>query len=516
MLVDLFIVMTSAVTGFVSGRIFGMVDACPSETDDSKQTTNTVLDQPKSETVTKVAESLIEQTESMVASVDNHQSRMHAVNHSLAENDHTSPEDLSEIVNDLMEANRTMQRELKEAQAQIHEKSLELESSERRAYTDALTRIANRRAFDLFVTKQHEKGPSHTSTIALLDIDRFKMFNDNYGHLAGDEVLRIVAGLLSSRLNQYGMVARYGGEEFAIIFDGTPESEAKQLIEEARVAISQQEAEYDNKSFSVTGSIGAAQFNGQETIEEWIKRADIALYQSKEAGRNCSHWMNQDDPVLITSSEDRDTETEQSDTEQSETEQSDTEQSDTEQSDTEQSDPKDGLSVTDSVETDDASEAETELPPEVFSNIADQAKLSDMFDELRDRIKEDIPTYLMAIRNHDSDGEASMASLLPVVRSRMRAVDKLGYADPSTLLVCMLSVGEESANNRGLEICESAQETGAAEGKKCKFPVTIGIAHATSDERFDTLVSRAINLAQDGLNEETGPVCMEQQTAKIS
>jgi len=510
MLIDLFIVMTSAVSGFVSGRIFGMVDECPSETNNSKLTSGSAPDQQNSETVTKVAESLKEQTESMAASVDNHQSKMQAVNHSLVESEHTSAEDVRGIVNELMEANRTMQRELKEAQTQIHEKSLELESSERRAHTDALTRVPNRRAFDQFMAKQHEMAPSHTSTMALLDIDHFKKFNDNYGHLAGDEVLRVVAGLLHSRLNQFGMVARYGGEEFAVIFDGTSESEVKQAIEQARIAISQRETEYDNKSLRVTGSIGVAQFNGQETVEEWIKRADTALYQSKESGRNCVHWMNQDDPVLITDSEILEPDAEKADTDKPETEPSESDRSDHDVgSPTEVQDPP----ASEAVGALDPNEDETEPEADMFADVADQAKLSDTYDELRERIKSDIPTYVMAIRNHD-DEEDSMASLLPVVRSRMRAVDKLGYADRSTLLVFMLSVGEETANNRGIEICESALEMGTASGRTSEKPVTIGIAQATSEENFDVIVSRAIDLAQDGLNEENEPVCIEKQTAE--
>ncbi len=95
------------------------------------------------------------------------------------------------------------------------------------------------------------KGASETSTMALLDVDHFKKFNDNYGHLAGDEVLRIVAGLIHSRLSQYGHVARYGGEEFAIVFDGSSKDEVCQLIEQARNAISQRETVFENKSLRV-------------------------------------------------------------------------------------------------------------------------------------------------------------------------------------------------------------------------------------------------------------------------
>ena len=80
----------------------------------------------------------------------------------------------------------------------------------------------------------------------------------------------------------------------------------------------------------------------------------------------------------------------------------------------------------------------------------------------------------------------------------------------------MLSVGEDSASKRGTQICKSALAMGMASGKASKKPVTVGVAQAASDESFDTLVARAIGLAQDGLDEENGPVCMENLPAETA
>ena len=102
----------------------------------------------------------------------------------------------------------------------------------------------------------------------MLDVDHFKKFNDVYGHRAGDEVLRVVAGMLHSRLNKHGLVARYGGEEFAIILDGLNVEMASQLVESARKAISKREIIFEGTRLRVTASVGVAELETTETIEK--------------------------------------------------------------------------------------------------------------------------------------------------------------------------------------------------------------------------------------------------------
>jgi len=422
----------------------------------------------------------------MAASVDAHQSKMQAVNNSLIENDQASAEDVLGVVNELIEANKTMQRQLNDAQNRIHEQSLKLESAERRAQTDSLTRIPNRRAFDTEMARQVAKGGSHISTLAMLDVDHFKKFNDHYGHIAGDEVLRVVAGLIHSRLNQYGLVARYGGEEFAIILDGKSESEVKQLIEQTRIAINNRETEFENKSLRVSASLGIAQFNGTETIEQWIQRADVGLYTSKEAGRNCTHWMDEHEAILITKPGDPTLSSSGSDS-------------------TNEASVLDSFGTTDSVDVQEI--------PECFADLATQAVLSEEFKAQRDGLQSDVDVRVMVIRNHDSLNESSIDSLLPVVRSTLRSVDRIGYANASTLLICMPSVTEEIARDRGIQICRSAATIGMATGGGCERPVTVGIASADSDEGLDIAVKRAISLANEAKETEKEPVRVESENA---
>ena len=193
------------------------------------------------EQISAVAQRLQTYALSMAADVDAHQTKMQAVNHTLSQEHESSQEAVIRAIGDLIAANEEMQTQLKQAQDRIHEQTMQIESAERRAQTDALTRVPNRRAFDEHIETRVAQGPSQAGTLALLDVDHFKKFNDVYGHRAGDEVLRIVANILHSRLQSYGLVARFGGEEFAIILDGISVEDAKILVERARIAIGERE-----------------------------------------------------------------------------------------------------------------------------------------------------------------------------------------------------------------------------------------------------------------------------------
>ncbi len=249
--------------------------------------------------VVEVAERLRSYAVSMAADVDAHQTKVQAVNDSLIESGETSPETALNAVNQLIAANEAMQTQLQQAQDQIHEQAVKIESAEQRAQTDALTRVPNRGAFDAHLEYRYSLGPGKAGTLALLDVDHFKKFNDVYGHRAGDEVLRVVAQLLHARLQGYGLVARYGGEEFVVVLDGYSVEQAKDLIEAARIAIGEREIHFEDKRLRVSASGGVAELAEGETTEQWLQRADDAMYQSKKRGRDCAHWMDGTNAVRI-------------------------------------------------------------------------------------------------------------------------------------------------------------------------------------------------------------------------
>ena len=123
----------------------------------------------------------------------------------------------------------------------------------------------------------------------MLDIDRFKDINDNYGHIVGDKILIMLAGTLKDLARKSDIVVRFGGEEFIILLPQTEISEAKAIAERVRLAIEKCFLSLDNgEHIHITISIGISQSLQDDTkIDTIIQRADKGLYLSKEKGRNC-------------------------------------------------------------------------------------------------------------------------------------------------------------------------------------------------------------------------------------
>lgn len=161
--------------------------------------------------------------------------------------------------------------------------------------TDALTNVANRRAFDLTSAREWRRASREQIPMAmlLLDIDHFKAFNDFYGHQAGDDCLRQVAITIDSTVRRPGdLLARYGGEEFAVILPGIDLEGAVLVGEQILQALTNRALAHDASSFGyVTVSIGAAAMIPQHdtNVERLTAQADAALYAAKRRGRNRIH-----------------------------------------------------------------------------------------------------------------------------------------------------------------------------------------------------------------------------------
>ena len=150
------------------------------------------------------------------------------------------------------------------------------------ATLDALTNLNNRRQFEIrlkqeIATTKRQKTPL---CAMMIDIDFFKKVNDTYGHASGDEVLRTAASVIKAQLRESDIPARYGGEEFAVLLPYTHIEEAVIVGERLRKAVE------ETPIFIVTISMGLAEFGQEENGEELFKRADSALYEAKESGRN--------------------------------------------------------------------------------------------------------------------------------------------------------------------------------------------------------------------------------------
>ncbi len=166
-----------------------------------------------------------------------------------------------------------------------------LQELERSALEDALTGVANRRAFDQIFKEQldlTENSPSGCCLL-LIDIDNFKRFNDKYGHQSGDKVLRFVATMLKKMTKGQDFVSRYGGEEFAVILPATGYSGGMSLAKTLAVNIASSRLTIDAEKKLidfVTVSVGVSWSRKGDTTETLFRRADASLYHAKETGRN--------------------------------------------------------------------------------------------------------------------------------------------------------------------------------------------------------------------------------------
>jgi two-component system cell cycle response regulator len=161
-----------------------------------------------------------------------------------------------------------------------------LRQAERNAHTDALTGLGNRHwmraMFEREVTRTQHANKS--LCLMMVDVDNFKTFNDQYGHIAGDRVLVAVAGVLREYLRPTDLVARFGGDEFAALLPDLQLKQARQTAERIR----QQVAGLSPSSLAtaITVSIGIADRTAQDDVATLVQRADAAMYDAKEAGRN--------------------------------------------------------------------------------------------------------------------------------------------------------------------------------------------------------------------------------------
>jgi len=161
----------------------------------------------------------------------------------------------------------------------------------RDAMTDALTNLANRKAFDEELLRACDQAEADNSvvTLAVLDIDHFKRFNDTWGHQTGDQVLRYVASVIGRISKNPRVAARYGGEEFAVIFPGEGALQVEMALNAIREEIGSRalrRRSTNDELGAVTISAGLAERRPGETGTLLLDRADEALYASKRGGRN--------------------------------------------------------------------------------------------------------------------------------------------------------------------------------------------------------------------------------------
>jgi diguanylate cyclase len=205
------------------------------------------------------------------------------------------------VVSEVMQHNADLLHKLEAAEKQLKEQADQMEAYVSEARTDALTGLANRRAFDEELGRRHAQWQRRRSSLSviLFDADRFKLLNDRFGHSAGDYVLKQIAKVVQKALRGMDLLARYGGEEFAVILPETDLSQGRIAAERIRSAVEDFEFVYQGERLPVTVSVGLAELMIGEDYVTVVDRSDAAMYAAKHDGRNRSYLHSGRECILI-------------------------------------------------------------------------------------------------------------------------------------------------------------------------------------------------------------------------
>lgn len=181
-----------------------------------------------------------------------------------------------------------LQARLSEMEQEVSESRVAIEEQRRRATHDNLTGLPNRDAYQARLAEELLRRNRYGGSLALVigDVDHFKRINDNYGHLAGDKVLQLIARSLRKNLRDVDFIARYGGEEFVILMPETSSADAMVVAEKLRAKIEGSPFNFKKERVPITMSFGVSEFHALESPDAVFDRADKALYQAKNEGRN--------------------------------------------------------------------------------------------------------------------------------------------------------------------------------------------------------------------------------------
>lgn len=244
---------------------------------------NNLLDQTVRQDLSKIhttvqnTRDINELKQSVNAQLDSLIQAMNA--HKASENEHLDA--LRRERNALIERVIEMERETASFRQQAEDAHVE-------SRTDPLTGMPNRLAFNQAFDEELKRFQRYGEAFSLCvgDLDLFKNINDQYGHLAGDKVLRLTAKVLRQNLREVDFIARFGGEEFVILLPSTSGNDALQAAEKVRTALENSPFNFQGQPVKVTISIGGAEIREDDTLDSLFERADQRMYEAKQAGRN--------------------------------------------------------------------------------------------------------------------------------------------------------------------------------------------------------------------------------------
>ncbi|GGC69821.1 GGDEF domain-containing protein [Marinobacter halophilus] len=188
----------------------------------------------------------------------------------------------------LTEQLEAMQEKVAAMEAHSEQMQAQVRRERERALTDLLTQLPNREAWQERLAFEYNRWQryQHPLSVAVIDIDLFKKINDSFGHKAGDRVLQLVAREMKNRLRNTDFIARYGGEEFVLLLPETGLEDARVVVDQFRGHVGKLPFHFGGKPVTITFSAGVSDFRAGDTEDAVFDRADRALYQAKDAGRN--------------------------------------------------------------------------------------------------------------------------------------------------------------------------------------------------------------------------------------
>jgi diguanylate cyclase len=200
-------------------------------------------------------------------------------------------ETLVKSTREMRETNKALEERLTLSKNEISNLQQSLEAIRAESLTDPLTGIGNRKYFDRMIGMAVQSALANNEPLSLLmfDIDHFKSFNDSYGHLTGDQVLRLVGTSLKQSIKGQDITARYGGEEFAVVLPNTALRQALTVADHIRRAVMAKELKKKSTGEilgRVTISVGVSMLKPSDNTDDLIERADSCLYAAKRNGRN--------------------------------------------------------------------------------------------------------------------------------------------------------------------------------------------------------------------------------------
>lgn len=290
---SLLTVVVGIVVGFVVGRTYTL------------QNEPKKLQKDRESTLEALAK-LLESTKQFNSDVGSHNQELNSVRQSVTDMQDEGLESVQEVlieqISMVVESNKKMESDLVMTQYQLEEQAQEIDRTRKEARTDELSGLENRKAFDealhYLITRYKSKGISFG--LLLCDVDHFKRINDTFGHQAGDEVVKRIGTTLKDCVRPHDHVARFGGDEFAILLDQVTADIAHDVAVRMRGTVERTNFSTDdgNGDLAVTLSMGLAVVNSEDSMESILKRADQALYRSKEQGRNQLHCWNESNELI--------------------------------------------------------------------------------------------------------------------------------------------------------------------------------------------------------------------------